>query len=135
MTKRLPPGTSFESWIDQQVRAAREAGEFDDLPGAGKPLADLDEVYDPAWWLKQWLRRENVSVLPRALELRASVEKALAAVIELRSEDEVRARLEALNAEIRRVNATTTSGPATGVSPLDVEEILRDYRRRRAGGV
>jgi DnaJ family protein C protein 28 len=29
---------SWESWIDQQIREAREKGEFDDLPGKGKPL-------------------------------------------------------------------------------------------------
>ncbi|MFC2037665.1 DUF1992 domain-containing protein [Chloroflexota bacterium] len=28
----------WESWIDQQIREAQERGEFDDLPGRGKPL-------------------------------------------------------------------------------------------------
>jgi hypothetical protein len=28
----------FESLLDRQIRAAQERGEFDDLPGAGKPL-------------------------------------------------------------------------------------------------
>jgi DnaJ family protein C protein 28 len=28
----------WESWIDQQIREAQERGEFDDLPGKGKPL-------------------------------------------------------------------------------------------------
>ncbi len=28
----------WESWIDQQVRQAQERGEFDDLPGKGRPL-------------------------------------------------------------------------------------------------
>jgi DnaJ family protein C protein 28 len=33
--KDLP---NWESWIDQQIREAQEQGEFDDLPGSGKPL-------------------------------------------------------------------------------------------------
>jgi DnaJ family protein C protein 28 len=28
----------LESWIDEQIRQAQERGEFDDLPGKGKPL-------------------------------------------------------------------------------------------------
>ena len=28
----------WENWIDQQIREAQERGEFDELPGAGKPL-------------------------------------------------------------------------------------------------
>jgi DnaJ family protein C protein 28 len=31
-------GRDWESWIDQQIREAQERGEFDDLPGKGKPL-------------------------------------------------------------------------------------------------
>jgi DnaJ family protein C protein 28 len=30
--------SNWESWIDQQIREAQERGEFDDLPGSGKPL-------------------------------------------------------------------------------------------------
>jgi DnaJ family protein C protein 28 len=29
---------SWESWIDEQIRQAQERGEFDGLPGKGKPL-------------------------------------------------------------------------------------------------
>ena len=38
MTERKPPGTSWETWIDAQIRVAREQGAFDNLPGAGKPI-------------------------------------------------------------------------------------------------
>ena len=37
MTKRKPPETSWETWIDRQIRVATEEGAFDNLPGAGKP--------------------------------------------------------------------------------------------------
>ena len=38
MTERKPPGTISETWIDAQIRVAREQGAFDNLPGAGKPF-------------------------------------------------------------------------------------------------
>jgi len=43
MTEQKLPGMSWESWIEQQIREAQEAGAFDQLPGAGKPLLDAAE--------------------------------------------------------------------------------------------
>ena len=37
-----------------------EAGEFENLPGLAKPIPDIDEPYDPNWWVKQWFRREKL---------------------------------------------------------------------------
>jgi Domain of unknown function (DUF1992) len=45
---------------DNKIRAAIEAGEFDNLPGYGKPLESIDEPYDPHWWIRQKLRREEL---------------------------------------------------------------------------
>ena len=62
MTERKPPGVGFETWVERQLREAAERGAFDDLPGAGKPIPDLDKPHDELWWVKQKLRRENFSV-------------------------------------------------------------------------
>src|SRR5262249_41230493 len=105
MTERKPPGVSWESWIDQQIREARDAGAFENLPGAGKPLPDLDQAYDPDWWAKKLVRREGISVLPPGLELIRKVEAELARIWTLPSETEVGAAVSALNAEIAKVNA------------------------------
>lgn len=47
---------------ENKILAAIEAGEFDNLPGFGKPSALCDEPYDPHWWLRRKLRREHLSV-------------------------------------------------------------------------
>jgi len=69
MTERKPPGTSWETWVEAQIRVAREQGAFDNLPGAGKPLPNLDLGNDPLWWVKQFVQRERISMLPPSLEL------------------------------------------------------------------
>jgi len=38
-------------------------GQFDDLPGKGKPIAGLDRPYDPAWWAKKFVERERLQEL------------------------------------------------------------------------
>ena len=77
MTERKPPGTSWETWIEAQIRVAREQGAFDNLPGAGKPLPYLGQEYDPDWWVKQLVQREQISILPPSLELLRKVDKEL----------------------------------------------------------
>jgi hypothetical protein len=130
VTTRKPPELSFESWIEQQIQEAQQDGCFDALPGRGRPQ-HTDDAADPNWWAKQFLRREQVDFLPPALELRRSVEKALAALPAMRDEARVRALLERVDAEIRRANATATSGPPTTQPPLDVDALVAAWRKTR----
>jgi hypothetical protein len=46
---------------ENRIREAIDAGQFDNLPGFGQPIADIDEPYDPDWWVKKWIRREGMS--------------------------------------------------------------------------
>jgi len=135
MTERKPPGTSWETWVEAQIRVAREQGAFDNLPGAGKPLPNLDLGNDPLWWVKQFVQRERVSMLPPSLELLRKVEKELAAIGELPDEAAVRERIAALNAEIAKVNATVVEGPPTRLGRLDVDQAVARWRRARAAGL
>ncbi len=132
MTERKPPGTSWETWIEAQIRVAREQGAFDNLPGAGKPLRNLDQAHDPLWWVKQYLQREQLSVLPPSLELLRKVEKEFAAIEKLPDEAAVRRRVAELNVEIARANATMLEGPPTRLSTLDVEKLVERWRRTRS---
>ena len=60
-----------QEYVDQQLRIAMERGDFDNLPGAGKPIKDLGSQHDPDWWIKRLIERENITgVLPPALQLR-----------------------------------------------------------------
>ena len=132
MTQRKPYGTSWESWIDSQIRIAQEQGAFDNLPGAGKPLPDHGQDYDPMWWVKKLAEREQLSLAPPSLELARKVEKELAAIDKLRDEATVRRRIEALNVEIGKMNATVVEGPPTRLAKLDVEQLVARWRRARS---
>lgn len=45
---------------ENRIREAIEEGKLDNLAGLGQPIADIDEPYDPDWWVKKWIRREQV---------------------------------------------------------------------------
>jgi hypothetical protein len=132
MTERKPAGASWESWIDERIRVAREEGAFDNLPGAGKPLPNLDHNYDLLSWVRALIEREQLSILPPSLELLRKVEKELAAIERLADEAAVRRRLVALNAEIAKANATALEGPPTRLATIDVDKFVARWRRTRS---
>jgi hypothetical protein len=134
MTQRKPWDLSFDSWIDVQIREAEQRGLFEELSGAGKPQVNLREANDPMWWAKQFLRREEVSYLPPAIEVRVRAQKLREVLASFPSERAVREAAEALNADIRRVNRTATDGPPTTQAPLDVDELAEQWRRAHPSG-
>jgi DnaJ homologue, subfamily C, member 28, conserved domain len=131
MTERKPPGVGFETWVERQLREAAERGAFDDLPGAGKPIPDLDKPHDELWWVRQKLRRENLSYLPPTIALRKQAEEALEAAARAGSEDAVRRIVADINAKIIEGNRKAASGPPLNLAPFDVERVVRDWRDRR----
>jgi hypothetical protein len=131
MTERKPPWVGFETWVERQLREAAERGAFDDLPGAGKPIPDLDKPHDELWWVKQKLRRENFSYLPPTIALRKQAEEALEAAAQAGSEEEVRRIVAGINAKIIEGNRKAASGPPLNLAPFDVERVVRDWRDRR----
>jgi hypothetical protein len=132
MTERKPPGVGFESWVERQIREATERGEFDNLPGAGKPIDGLDEPHDELWWVKRKLRRENFSYLPPTIALRKQAEDALRAASQAGSEAEVRRIVADINARIVEGNRKAASGPPLNLMPFDVEAVVRSWQERRA---
>jgi hypothetical protein len=49
---------------ENKLRAAIEAGEFDNLPGFGKPSPLIDEPYDAFWWVRRKLQSEQLPAHP-----------------------------------------------------------------------
>ncbi|WP_171162465.1 DUF1992 domain-containing protein [Streptomyces sp. I05A-00742] len=131
MTERKPPGIDFETWADRQIREAEARGAFADLPGFGKPLPGLDRPYDDMWWVKEKMRRENLSFLPPSLVLRKEAEDALAAVSRAGSEREVRGIVTAINEKIAEALRRPPEGPPLNLVPFDMATVVRDWRERR----
>lgn len=131
MTRRKPPAVTWETWVERQIREARERGQFDDLPGAGAPLPSTGEPYDESWWVRDKARREQVSLLPPTLLVRKKAEHLEEHLHELRSEADVRSAVEALNAEILHADRTAYGGPPSRLLPRDPDALVEQWRDRR----
>lgn len=116
-----------EPWIERVIREAQEAGEFDGVAGSGKPIADIDQPYDPAWWARRWIAGERRR--QAAAELARTVGKELPRLLAGTVEEEVRAGLESLNTEIALANEGATGG--NDLEPLDVDALVAEWAKRR----
>ena len=122
----------YESNVDRQIREAREAGAFDNLPGAGKPLPGIGGRPDPNWWVRQWVEREDLSgVLPPSLALARAIEDLPDTVAGERSEAQVRKIVAELNQQIRQSRVQGIDGPPIFLRTQDVERVVREWRERR----
>jgi DnaJ-like protein len=133
VTERKPAGVSFETWVDAQIREANERGEFENLPGFGKPLPDLTGDHDEMWWIRNFLKRENIGFTPPAIALRKAAEDLLASLDRFPTERGLRAALEELNERIRVMNRSPVfDGPPSNMMPLDVEPLVARWGEARA---
>lgn len=135
MSEPGPPTPSrYESVIDKQIRAARERGELDNLPGTGKPIPGAGTPHDELWWVKGLIRREGLStdpLLPTSVRLRKEIDALDATLAELRSEDEVRAVIADLNTRVVAWIRNPTPPPVR-LGPVDTEAALERWRQHRA---
>lgn len=120
------------AWVEIQLQQAIRSGEFDNLPGAGKPIPGIDGPYDPDWWLKRLIERERISVLPPALALRKEDAELDATLDRESSPTAVRKVVEDFNARIVDARRQLQGGPPV-ITPLrDADEQIAAWKQRRA---
>src|SRR3954452_1257348 len=135
MTERKPPGMSFETWVDSQISRSIARGEFEHLPGAGKPIPGLEREETAYEWAVAKARREGVdtaAMLPPGLALRRERDELPARVARLATEDEVRALALDFNARVEafwRRPAESRWSPVPGLA--DVEALVAGWARGR----
>lgn len=115
------------------IRDAMAQGKFDHLKYAGKPIPGLGEKYDPDWWLKGLMQRENITGMgPKAILLRTEDAGLDDRIDEQHSEAQVRQLLEDFNARVIDARRQLQGGPPVVTKTRDVESEVRLWAERRA---
>ena len=121
-----------QSWVDVQLRQARERGDFDDLPGYGKPLTGLGDRHDPDWWVKKLLEREQITgVVPPSLQVRREDAELDGRLDRLATEAEVRREVEEFNSHVRWALYRPPEGPPVVTPQRDADVEVARWRSRR----
>jgi hypothetical protein len=119
-------------WVEEQLRVAMERGDFDDLPGAGKPIEGLGESHDPDWWLKKLVERERIAVLPLTVQLRKEDADLDDRLDQIAYEAEVRRVVTDFNERVVAARYRAPEGPPLITMPRDVDDTVAAWAERRA---
>ena len=118
-------------WVDLQIQRAMERGEFDNLPGQGRPLGDLGSPDDRDWWLKKLIERERITgVLPAALQLRKEDAELDTLLDRETAEKQVREIVEDFNRRIVEARRQLQGGPPVVTPTRDVAVEVERWRHR-----
>lgn len=118
--------------VETAIQQAMRRGDFDDLPGAGKPIPGLGESHDPDWWIRRKIEREQLTGLgPPALRLRVENLELEHRLDELAREDDVREALEDFNRRVIEARRQLQGGPPVVTPTRDVEAEVAAWRERR----
>ncbi len=131
-----PPMTpeARRSLVERRIQEAMDRGEFDNLPGAGKPL-HLDEpppVNSDLWWALRILRQANF--VPDEVRWRKEIDDLRARMHTARGEDELRQVIHRINELILKLNTMGTNRIPTTLTTFDEERLIAEFRSRRSGG-
>ncbi|MFP3580507.1 DUF1992 domain-containing protein [Arthrobacter sp. fls2-241-R2A-200] len=119
--------------VEYLVRDAMAQGKFDNLKYAGKPIPGLGEHYDPDWWVKGLIQREQLSGIgPPAILLRIEDAELDAKLDQQYTEGQVRETLEDFNKRVIEARRQLQGGPPVITKLRDVDAELERWRERRA---
>lgn len=128
MTARDPSGRPVEDAVAEAI--AR--GDFDDLPGAGRPL-DLPARHDPDWWITRRLAEGDIdpdALLPPVVLLRREHAQIGETLAMLRTEERVREVLEDYNQRVQDDRLRHPMSPMLAPT-VDVEARVAAWREER----
>ena len=95
---------ALERLAEERIRDAMQRGEFDNLPGRGKPLNLEDDRHIPDDLRLAYKVLKNADCLPPELELKKEIRKAEELLSSMKDEGEKYGQLQKLNFLIMKLN-------------------------------
>jgi hypothetical protein len=130
------PGTTPEEralYVEASIQQAIRRGDFDDLPGYGKPLEGLGDHHDPDWWIRRKIQTEKLTGLgPPALQLRVEHSEFETRLDALTREHDVREYVEDFNRRVIEARRQLQGGPPVVTPTRDPDTEVAHWHARRA---
>ena len=101
---RLSVFAALQRLAEERIRDAIQRGEFDNLPGRGKPLNLEDDRHIPEDLRLAYKVLKNAGCLPPELELKKEISKAEDLLSSMENEEQKYRQLQKLNFLIMKLN-------------------------------
>ena len=127
MTNPFADSSTWRKIAEQKIQQSLREGQFDQLEGMGKPFGFNELEYDPNWWIKAKMKREQLTLLAPALVLKRNVERRLDQLLQESCRHAFLKGLGELNEFIRQGNLNIGWGPPSDVMPFDISTTLERW--------
>ena len=97
--------------IEQKIREAQVKGEFDDLPGTGKPVEIEDDRHVPEDLRMAYKILKNANCVPPELELKKEIRRMEDMLEHLSDEKEKYRQIKKINFKIMQLNMLRKTSP------------------------
>jgi hypothetical protein len=101
----------FEKLVEDRIKKAQRLGEFDNLPGAGRPLDLADDQHIPEDLRLAYKILKNADCLPPEIELKKEILRTEDLLANIRDEAERYRTLKKINFLIMKLNASRSCNP------------------------
>jgi len=102
---------AFRKIVEQRIKEAQQKGEFDDLPGCGRPLVMEDDSRIPEDLRLAYKILKNAGCIPPELELKREI-KSMEDMLEGMPEDREKYRqMKRINYKIMKLNMMGRKSP------------------------
>jgi hypothetical protein len=111
MLKDDPYMSGLQDIIEQKIKEAQEKGEFDNLPGKGKPLNLEDDSRVPEDLRLAYKILKNADCLPPELELKKEIRQMEDMLADIPDEKERYSLIKKINLKITKLNMMGRRSP------------------------
>jgi hypothetical protein len=125
--------TGFEQIVEERIKQAQKKGEFDNLPGAGKPLPTEDLSHVPEELRLAYRILKTADCLPPELELRREIRQTEALLAGISDVQEKYRTMKKLNYMVMKLNMLRRGAVQFEV-PQHYESALLDRLSGGSGG-
>lgn len=121
----------YQKIIEEKIKEAQERGEFDNLPGKGKPLDLDDENGIPEDLRLAYKVLKNANCLPPELELRKEITHMKELLSGIPDEEEKYRQVKRINLMITRLNMMGHSSPLLEQDHIYFKKIVDNMDRKK----
>ena len=118
---------SFEKIVEERILKAQKRGEFENLPGSGKPLAFEDNRFVSEELRLAYKILKNADCVPVEIELKKEIKQTEDLLVGMQETSEKYRILKKLNFLIMKLNSTRDTSIAREMPQVYTEKLIERF--------
>ena len=115
----------FEKIVEERIRKAQKKGEFENLPGSGKPLEFKDNHFVPEELRLAYKMLKNADFVPPEIELKKEIKQTKDLLVGMPETSEKYRILKKLNFLILKLNSIRDTSISLEMPQLYTEKLVK----------